>query len=490
MISLQKNLVWVCAGSDSFGAAGVQADIKTLTRFDAHAATVITAITAQSPLSCQSIHAMPRQQVVDQFNALISGPVPKAIKVGMISSREAFDVLLANCNLQKVPVILDPVLKSTSGSSLVGDLNPKEILSLAKSSFTVLTPNVPEAEALSGLRLNGPEDFPQSAAALIAAGAACVVIKGGHSHTGSYVYDYYASRDGQCFFMRAPRHSVKNLRGTGCTFASAVAGGIAQGLTPEDAVVLAKAYMNQCFSTAQPGEPSIISYKDPVRCETFMPEILTFSDTNFPGFSSEYRKSPEHKTGFYVIADSATWVKKLAAWGVPTIQLRVKNLKGAALIHEIAAAVEAVRGTHSALYINDYWQEAIAAGAFGVHLGQEDLLEANIQAIKDAGLRLGISTHSWLEAAVAQTIKPSYIALGPIFPTSCKSMRFGPQGFKKLREWVAAWNTPVVAIGGLSLGHARELKQSLCAGVAVVSDVLAATDPQNRVKDWMKALAN
>ena len=121
-------------------------------------------------------------------------------------------------------------------------------------------------------------------------------------------------------------------------------------------------------------------------------------------------------------------------------------------------------------------------------LGQEDLASADILAIKQAGLRLGISTHSWFEAAIAHRYKPSYIALGPVFPTTCKSMRFGPQGFAKLKQWKDAWPYPVIAIGGLKVEHAKDLNHSGVDGVAVISDITKAEDPKHQVEAWLKAL--
>ncbi len=204
--------------------------------------------------------------------------------------------------------------------------------------------------------------------------------------------------------------------------------------------------------------------------------------------SQIYETSPEHKPGFYVIIDSSNWVSNLIEWNVPTLQLRIKDTNDQHLYSEIEKSIALARKSATSLYINDHWQLAIDLNAFGVHLGQEDLIQADIQAIKRAGLRLGISTHSWFEAAIAHRYKPSYIALGPVFPTTCKSMRFGPQGFAKLKTWKDSWPYPIVAIGGLKVEHAAELNKCNVDGVAVTSDITTAADPRQRVQAWLSAL--
>ncbi len=137
------------------------------------------------------------------------------------------------------------------------------------------------------------------------------------------------------------------------------------------------------------------------------------------------------------------------------------------------------------MFINDHWQLAIEHGAYGVHLGQEDLQTADLPAIAKAGLHLGISTHSYFEAAKAKSYHPSYVALGPIFETTCKSMTFGPQGFDRISEWRGFFEQGLVAIGGLQLQHAQEVAKRGADGLALISDVLKASNPHQRVAEWL-----
>ncbi len=189
---------------------------------------------------------------------------------------------------------------------------------------------------------------------------------------------------------------------------------------------------------------------------------------------------------FYPVVDSVAWVARLAALGVGTIQLRAKNLNDAEALQIVTDALAATKGTPAKLVVNDYWRAAIVAGAKYLHLGQEDLAEADLKAIRDAGLSLGISTHDDQELATALRAKPDYVALGPIFPTTLKSMRFAPQGIPKIAEWKKRIGTiPLVAIGGIKFEQAAAIFAAGADSIAVVSDVTQNADPDARVRQWL-----
>ena len=189
--------------------------------------------------------------------------------------------------------------------------------------------------------------------------------------------------------------------------------------------------------------------------------------------------------GFYPVVHDAAWVQRLLGWGVRTVQLRCKAAghTPAEIEREVRAAVEAGNNVPGAqVFINDHWQFALAAGAYGVHLGQEDLDTADIEALRRAGLRLGLSTHTPAELARAKAVQPSYLAIGPIYPTTLKVMPYEPVGLERLKAWAAlAAPYPVVAIGGISLERLPGVLACLNGGndgVAVVSAVTLADDPQ------------
>jgi len=191
---------------------------------------------------------------------------------------------------------------------------------------------------------------------------------------------------------------------------------------------------------------------------------------------------------FYPVVDSLAWVERLTKLGVGTVQLRAKNLDDGQALQIVTDALDITRGTATKLIVNDYWRAAVVAGAEHVHLGQEDLAEADVAAIKEAGLTLGLSTHDDAELETALAAKPDYVALGPIFPTTLKAMRFAPQGIAKITEWKQRIGAiPLVAIGGIKLEQAAEIFAAGADSIAVVSDVTQNPDPDARVRAWLDA---
>ncbi|PQQ36542.1 thiamine phosphate synthase [Photorhabdus laumondii] len=191
----------------------------------------------------------------------------------------------------------------------------------------------------------------------------------------------------------------------------------------------------------------------------------------------------EHRLGLYPVVDSLAWISRLLQAGVTTIQLRIKDLPENQVEEEIQQAIMLGRQYNARLFINDYWRLAIKHGAYGVHLGQEDLVIADLNAIQKTGLRLGISTHDEQELTRAKSLRPSYIALGHIFPTTTKAMPSSPQGVEALKRQVE--NTPdypTVAIGGISLERVPDVIATGVGSVALVSAITKA-------KDWRQATA-
>ncbi|EQC01913.1 thiamine phosphate synthase [Photorhabdus temperata] len=191
----------------------------------------------------------------------------------------------------------------------------------------------------------------------------------------------------------------------------------------------------------------------------------------------------EHRLGLYPVVDSLEWISRLLKAGITTIQLRIKDLPEDQVEGKIKQAITLGHQYNARLFINDYWRLAIKHGAYGVHLGQEDLDNADLNAIQEAGLRLGISTHNEQELARAKSLRPSYIALGHIFPTTTKAMPSSPQGLEALKQQVE--NTPdypTVAIGGISLERVPDVIATGVGSVALVSAITKA-------KDWRQATA-
>ncbi len=190
---------------------------------------------------------------------------------------------------------------------------------------------------------------------------------------------------------------------------------------------------------------------------------------------------------FYPLAPDADWVARLAALGATFIQLRVKDAPAAHISAEIARSLQIAQTHNLRLVINDYWQEAIRQGADFVHLGQEDLADADVPAIRAAGIRLGISTHSHDELDCALAAKPDYVALGPIYPTKLKVMPWRPQGLGRIAEWRSKIPCPLVAIGGITLERAPNVLGAGADSAAVITDIVTDPDPEVRTCAWIAA---
>lgn len=189
---------------------------------------------------------------------------------------------------------------------------------------------------------------------------------------------------------------------------------------------------------------------------------------------------------FYPIVPDIGWMRRLVPLGVQTIQLRLKEATEAEVRRQILESLEICIRHGCQLIVNDYWREAIAAGADYIHLGQEDLAAADIPTIKAAGVKLGISTHNEEELAIALAAEPDYVALGPIYETRLKAMPFGPQGLDRVRQWKQRIGAmPLCAIGGITPERAPGVVAAGADTVAVITDFFTHADPEARVCQWL-----
>ena len=193
------------------------------------------------------------------------------------------------------------------------------------------------------------------------------------------------------------------------------------------------------------------------------------------------------RLGLYPVVDSVEWIERLLKAGVKTLQLRIKDKRDEEVGSDVIAAIELGRRFDARLFINDYWQLAIKHQAYGVHLGQEDLETTDLSAIREAGLRLGVSTHDDMEIDVALAARPSYIALGHVFPTQTKQMPSAPQGLAQLAAHVKRLaQYPTVAIGGISLERAPAVLDTGVGSIAVVSAITQAADWQAATRKFLQ----
>jgi hydroxymethylpyrimidine/phosphomethylpyrimidine kinase len=240
--------VLIIAGSDSGGGAGIQADIKTVTALGGYAATAVTAITVQNTLGVTGVHPVPLDVIEAQARAVLSDIGADAIKTGMLGDVAIVEAVARIIGEAGAPAVVDPVMIAKGGAAL---LEPAAIVAVRERLVpraALLTPNALEAEALTGIAVASPDDQRRAGAALLAAGAGAVLMKGGHV-PGERVVDFLLTPEGECAFG-AERIQTRHTHGTGCTLASACATGLAQGLTLVDAVARAWAYVQEAIARA------------------------------------------------------------------------------------------------------------------------------------------------------------------------------------------------------------------------------------------------
>lgn len=349
----------------------------------------------------------------------------------------------------------------------------------------MLTPNISEVESLLNRRIFSYHDILQAAKDILKLGVRSVLIKGGHFSPDSLSQDYWS--DGLESFWLCSKRAEKSYHGTGCTLSAAIAGGVADGLPLRDALVKAKMTVNRSIRSAYAAGLGV-AYLSHAQAQ--------FQPTDLPWVSPQHiiEKNPQfldcgtNSLGLYPVVNRAHWLEKLLPLGITTIQLRIKDLYGSALAAEINHAVTLSKQYKARLFINDYWQQAIEYGAYGVHLGQGDLETSDLEKIRESRLRLGISTHCYYEIARAAACQPSYIAYGPIFATTSKIMAFMPQGPENLRQWREIINLPVVAIGGINLARLPAVLATGISGVAMISAITEAAEPASVVRAMLEII--
>jgi hydroxymethylpyrimidine kinase/phosphomethylpyrimidine kinase/thiamine-phosphate diphosphorylase len=477
---MAKPAILLIGGLDPQGCAGIAADIATVQQHDCHPLPLITAMTEQSSTGLTALGAVNPHKLMAQYRNCIADFEIQAIKVGLIPdliiAKEVKHILEKH---PAVPVVMDPVLASSSGGKTVADGVRQYIHDELLPLVSLLTPNLPEL----GLLTDKTSDIEQSTVLLRDAGLTACLVKGGHAHS-DYATDYFDSE--QASFYCYQDKSRFDVRGTGCVLASAIASHLACGQDMRDAVVLAKAYIYRGIRLSQQSGPyRLIKHSsEPLELEDIpklcYQKVLIGQQFNFP--------SCPDRLGIYPVVDSSDWIKKLVALGIKTIQLRVKDKDESEIQQEIRQASEFLSEKPVSFFVNDHWQLAIEESAYGVHLGQEDLHDANLKQIADAGLRLGVSTHSYWELARALAVNPSYIALGPIYATTSKQMPFSPQGVDRLKQWVRLLegNYPVVAIGGINHARAEALKPTGVGSVAMITAITEADDYKKATRELME----
>jgi len=476
-----KTAILLIGGMDPQGCAGLTADIQTVSHHDCHPVPLVTSLTEQTQKGMQALNPLTADAFMKQYENCVADFEIAAIKIGLIPNLDIARCIETILGKHNVPVVMDPVMAATSGGQYV---SPEVIAFVRKRLLpviTLLTPNLPEMQYLTD---NPDGALEKQVRQLIENGLSACLVKGGHGDQG-FVSDYFANAFDH-FYCYQPRLN-KNVRGTGCVLASSLACYLAQGEDIRDAVILSRSYINRGIRESYAMGPyQLFSHQQKPLELRDIPKLSYTPDVIGKSFS--FPQCPT-RLGIYPVVDSADWVNRLLTIGIKTIQLRLKQTDKAFLKAEIASAVD-IAEQHSDIrfFVNDHWRLAIDSGAYGVHLGQEDLHDADLLEIEQAGLRLGISTHSYWELARALAVNPSYIALGPIYETDSKQMPWKPQGLQRLTQWtrLLEGHTPLVAIGGIDVERAQHLKTSGVGSVAMISAITRAQDYQQVTRDLLK----
>ena len=500
-------VVWCVGGVDCSGGAGVTRDAITLADLNIHACVLTTQLTVQSNSIMLSRESMCASALNQQWQVLFEDTPPRAIKIGAIANDEQALLLCARIQKTSNPrpfVVWDPVL-STSSGGVLSELSESVVDELL-NTVDIVTPNIDELAWLTHLPVVDEASLLTAINRLRGKGAKSVYVKGGHAHWQKNVSDIFVCASHTLRFSQ-PKYANGNLRGTGCMLASALAAFIVHDYCIEDALTLANAYVSevrnhtlpkQCAAAnanaisneltayfartngfpAKPESFPLVTFhqrgataNEKERDEDTLLEASSCKEAHFPALTHTH-------LGIYPAVDSVQWIARLWPTGVKIMQLRVKQGSQEDIRQQIKEAIELVKHTDCQLFINDYWELAIELGAYGVHLGQEDIDTADLNAIRSAGLRLGISTHGFAEIQRVRALNPSYIALGHIFPTNTKDMPSKPQGVARLKKYVQLCDgIPTVAIGGINLSRIGDVAKTGVNGIAVVSAITQAAHP-------------
>jgi hydroxymethylpyrimidine kinase/phosphomethylpyrimidine kinase/thiamine-phosphate diphosphorylase len=503
-----RPIVWSIAASDSGGGAGIQADLNTIHSLECHGCTVITAITAQNSIAVEKIHPISAVDLAAQWQALEKDLLPKAIKIGLLPEPNTLRWLARHLErLRKNNnffCVWDPVLKASTGARFLDAFDRGEINPLLKQ-VDLITPNLQEAEALTRITIKSFSDIILAAKQLLDRGVKNVLIKGGHSFAESDMCrDYFANEEGS-FWLSHTKQDQPNNHGTGCTLASAIASFVAQEYSLSDSIVLANRFIQQGLRLAAPqGKGAGPVWQTRLENNPADLSELSKSTASFEAgtlLSSQAHASKiyapqEQSLGLYAIVDNLIDLERLIQQGVNTLQWRDKSEQTPCEAESEASnskenlqqAIKLCKQQKIPLYINDDWQLALEFNAYGIHLGQEDLEEIpaeDLKRLQKQGLRLGISCHNETELAYAHSLKPSYLAFGPVFTPHSKIVDHSPLGLVKLTMWQSSYGKlyPTTCIGGIDL---ENMPQVLATGMTSIA-VISALNNEEHSSDFIEA---
>lgn len=495
-----KPIIWTISGADCSGGAGIAADIKTGHALGVEVCHLITANTVQNSQELVAVNAVNTEILAQQADVLFYDKLPGVIKIGLVVTVKQVDFILDLIKLLRdkqpsLKVIYDPVGSASVGGKF-SDLNNIERMKIATAA-DIVTPNLIEAQQLSGL--TDEDNSSALAFKLKGLGVKSLIVKGGHQsgeHSQDYCLHQLTEQESIVYQLTSNRVATSYSHGGGCSFASGLATYLAHGHLLRDALTLTKAFINQGLIKQQGQNGYYGAFEQPLQPagKQFFPQITDDINVKYHDLSAfkvlGTPRGGEDKLGLYPVVDSVEWLARLMPLGLNIIQLRLKDKTEQELRHAIKAALDLSKQYNCRLFINDYWQLAIEYGAYGVHIGQEDIVDADLVKIQAAGLRLGISTHGCYEFLLAQQLRPSYLAIGAIFPTKTKDMTGQIQGVDNLIQTLRlASDIPVVAIGGINHASAETVWQTGVDSIAVVTAITEAENPEASVREFQQVIS-
>lgn len=468
----RKPVVVALGGSDSAGCSGIQADVRTCNALGVHAATVLTAVTAQNTRTVASQHHLAPDVVQSQVEAVLADMDPGAVKVGLLGTADVAEQIATTAAEDRRPWVVDPVLRSSTGAALLPATALLPLLRLLQHA-TVVTPNADELSALTERPVRTPDEAEQAAHVLIGRGVAAVVAKGGHfiEHRGQDLLVTAATTE------RFPPMAAPDThnRGTGCTLATALAALLAQGHTLIDAVAAARRIVGHArhfgFAVGEgPGPIDVEVGRTGARMHP-LGRLHVLTDARL-------QQTHSHEA----------LARQALAGGADVIQVRDKGASSHALFHAVAAVAAACEEHRAACIVNDRPDIAVAALAHGVHGGLNDLAPRAARTVIGPARWVGATAHSVAEAQAAQNQPIDYLGVGPLFGTTSKNVAAPKLGLAGLRAIVAQATVPVIAIGGIEPHQVADVIAAGAHGVAVLGGVVLADDPTAATARYRHAL--
>jgi hydroxymethylpyrimidine kinase/phosphomethylpyrimidine kinase/thiamine-phosphate diphosphorylase len=479
--------VLLISGSDSGGGAGMQADIKTCVACHAFPLNTVTAVTSQNSHGVHDIHTVPAKQIRSQIRAVESDIGFSCIKIGMLGSVENVKAVaeevqhLRQQRSQWTPLVVDPVLISSSGSALATQGLESALKEHIFPISTIITPNIPEASALlGGMTIDSVEAMKTAATVLYAMGPQYVLIKGGHlndssRHAVDVLYDGKIITE-----FSKPLLQCENTHGTGCSLSSAIASYIAAGDSVVEAVEKAKHFVWRAMERSSGLLIGTGRQKAMNITHTVHDWMACYSSDRVPNdidLTLYAVSSPNTTSADKTDEEILQQVESVIQGGATVIQIRDKVSEGGRLTRIVSKVVKLCRPHGVKVIVNDRVDVCLAADACGVHVGQNDIDARVVRKMVGPDKILGVSCKTVELALKAQRDGADYLGCGAVFDTPTKdSRRIGFDGVRKIKKSV---QIPVVAIGGIDASNAAETIQNTgCDGVAVVRAIFDATDIQ------------